>query len=107
MDATSGDPVGYVSGATYAPHGEIAQMPFGECESRGWTGRKRRVSSRPSPVIRDEAGRQRTFCYDALGRLTSVAEDPAALNYTTTYTYDALGNLSSVNQPGNNPSAAR
>jgi RHS repeat-associated protein len=48
----------------------------------------------------DEAGKARTVCTDALGRATSVTEDPSGLNYQTTYTYDTLGNLAGVNQGG-------
>jgi RHS repeat-associated protein len=48
----------------------------------------------------DEAGKSRTSCSDALGRLTVVFEDPLGLNYETTYQYDALGNLMCVHQMG-------
>jgi len=48
----------------------------------------------------DEASKKRTFCTDALGRVTSVTEDPGGLAYQTTYTYDTLGNLTGVNQGG-------
>ncbi len=46
----------------------------------------------------DPAGKQRKLTYDALGRLTSVAEDPSGANYATTYTYDPLDDLTSVIQ---------
>jgi hypothetical protein len=49
MDATSGDPVGYVSGASYAPHGEIAQMPFGECGGGGYFSYDQRL--RPMTIL--------------------------------------------------------
>ncbi|HLJ87177.1 MAG TPA: RHS repeat-associated core domain-containing protein, partial [Candidatus Angelobacter sp.] len=52
----------------------------------------------------DEAGKSRKSCSDALGRLTSVFEDPAGLNYETDYQYDALGNLLRVDQKGSSPS---
>ncbi len=48
----------------------------------------------------DETGKQRTTCTDALGRITSVTEDPSGLNYLTTYTYDALDDLQTVTQGG-------
>jgi RHS repeat-associated protein len=48
----------------------------------------------------DEAGKARTVCTEALGRVTSVTEDPSGLNYQTTYTYDVLGNLTGVSQGG-------
>lgn len=46
----------------------------------------------------DEAGKARAVCTDALGRVTSVTEDPGGLNYQTAYTYDVLGNLTGVSQ---------
>ncbi len=51
----------------------------------------------------DEAGKQRRACSDALGRLSSVWEDPGGLNYETDYQYDALGNLLRVDQKGSAP----
>ncbi len=51
----------------------------------------------------DEAGKQRRACSDALGRLSSVWEDPSGLNYETDYQYDALGNLLRVDQKGSAP----
>jgi RHS repeat-associated protein len=35
---------------------------------------------------------------DALGRLSSVVEDPSGLNYQTSYSYDTLDNLTTVSQ---------
>lgn len=49
-------------------------------------------------TVTDQAGKARRSATDALGRLTSVWEDPSGLNYLTTYTYDVLGNLSGVTQ---------
>ncbi|HZI58973.1 MAG TPA: hypothetical protein VFF39_19470 [Verrucomicrobiae bacterium] len=51
----------------------------------------------------DEASKKRKSCSDALGRLTSVWEDPAGLNYETDYQYDILGNLLRVDQKGSAP----
>ena len=51
----------------------------------------------------DEAAKQRKACSDALGRLTTVLEDPSGLNYETDYQYDALGNLLRVDQKGTAP----
>src|SRR5262249_49572785 len=51
----------------------------------------------------DEAGKSRKSCSDALGRLTSVWEDPGGLNYETDYQYDPLGNLLRVDQKGSAP----
>jgi RHS repeat-associated protein len=51
-------------------------------------------------TVTDQAGKSRKSITDALGRLTTVYEAPAGLNYQTTYGYDALGNLTSVLQNG-------
>ena len=54
-------------------------------------------------TVTDEANKQRESVVDALGRLTSVWEDPGNsphLNYETDYGLDALGNLLSVTQKG-------
>jgi RHS repeat-associated protein len=48
----------------------------------------------------DEAGKGRKSCSDALGRLTTVFEDPTGFNYETDYQYDVLGNLIRVDQKG-------
>lgn len=49
-------------------------------------------------TVIDQAGKQRRSVTDALGRLTSVIEDPNSLNYQTGYLYDVLGNLRQVQQ---------
>ena len=64
--------------------------PDGSVSSTSYAG--------PVQTVTDEAGRQKRYSYDALGRLASVVEDPAGLNYTTSYGYDALGNLTAVQQ---------
>ena len=46
----------------------------------------------------DQAGKSRKSVADALGRLTSVYEDPNGLNYQTNYGYDVLDDLVTVNQ---------
>jgi len=51
-------------------------------------------------TVTDQASKSRKSCADGLGRVTSVLEDPAGLNYQTSYSYDALGNLLSVTQSG-------
>ena len=48
----------------------------------------------------DQALRSRRSVADALGRLTTVFEDPNGLNYQTSYTYDVLDNLRIVTQDG-------
>jgi YD repeat-containing protein len=58
-------------------------------------------------TVTDEASRVRKSCSDALGRLTSVFEDPNGLNYETDYTYDALSNLLSVTQKGGSTNSAQ
>ena len=47
----------------------------------------------PRTRVVDPAGKTADRFMDALGRLTSIVEDPAGLAYATTYQYDALGNL--------------
>jgi RHS repeat-associated protein len=51
----------------------------------------------------DEAGKKRKVCADALGRMTTVFEDPTGLNYETDYQYDLLNNLIRVDQKGSAP----
>jgi RHS repeat-associated protein len=46
----------------------------------------------------DQASKARKSVTDALGRLTTVYEDPSSLNYSTGYTYDVLNNLTQVSQ---------
>ena len=46
----------------------------------------------------DAQFKQRQLFSDALGRLTSVTEDPFGLNYTTSYGYNALDALLTVTQ---------
>jgi YD repeat-containing protein len=41
---------------------------------------------------------RRTSNMDALGRITTVYQDPSGPNYVTSYGYDAQGNLTSVSQ---------
>lgn len=51
----------------------------------------------------DEVGKRRTSCADALGRISTVFEDPSGLNYETDYQYDLLNNLTRVDQKGSAP----
>ena len=46
----------------------------------------------------DQTSKARKSVTDALGRLTSVFEDPSGLNYQTSYTYDVLDSLTLVSQ---------
>ncbi len=57
-------------------------------------------------TINDEAGKKRESVSDGLGRLTTVFEDPAGLNYETDYSYDVLGSLLMVNQKGGSTNSA-
>jgi RHS repeat-associated protein len=52
-------------------------------------------------TVIDQAGKQRKQQTDALGRLTTVWEDPNTLNYETDYGYDVLNDMTSVIQKGN------
>ncbi|MDQ3649588.1 MAG: hypothetical protein M3458_04765 [Acidobacteriota bacterium] len=49
-------------------------------------------------TVTDQANKSRRSVTDALGRLTSIVEDPHGVPYQTDYTYDGLGNLRLVAQ---------
>jgi RHS repeat-associated protein len=49
-------------------------------------------------TVTDQASKVRKSVSDALGRTTSVYEDPSGLNYQTSYSYDTLDNLITVTQ---------
>ncbi|HXL80401.1 MAG TPA: hypothetical protein VN951_05945 [Pyrinomonadaceae bacterium] len=49
-------------------------------------------------TVTDQASKARKSVSDALGRLTSVYEDPSGLNYSTSYGYDVLDDLTTVSQ---------
>jgi RHS repeat-associated protein len=49
-------------------------------------------------TVTDQAGKARKSVSDALGRVTTVYEDPNGLNYQTSYSYDVLDNLTQVSQ---------
>jgi RHS repeat-associated protein len=49
-------------------------------------------------TVTDQASKVRRSLSDALGRLSTIIEDPSGLNYTTTYQYDGLNNLAQVTQ---------
>src|SRR5256714_1992164 len=49
-------------------------------------------------TVTDQAGKARKSVSDALGRLTSVYEDPNGLSYQTSYAYDTLDDLTTVTQ---------
>jgi len=58
----------------------------------------RRSYSGNSVTVTDQAGKSRKSVSDALGRLTSVYEDPSGLNYQTSYSYDVMDDLTAVSQ---------
>jgi RHS repeat-associated protein len=58
------------------------------------------VYSGNQTTVTDQAGKVRATLTDALGRITTVVEDPGNKNYTTTYSYNALDDLIHVNQSG-------
>ena len=77
---------------TYDALGRVVLVtyPDGSTAHTSYNGRETTVT--------DEADKVRVLTHDALGRLTSVREDPNALNYLTSYTYDAMDNLLTVSQ---------
>ncbi len=55
-------------------------------------------------TVTDEAGKTRESCFDGLGRMTQVFEDPGSSHYETDYAYDVLDNLTGVTQKGGSTS---
>src|SRR5258707_5335536 len=49
-------------------------------------------------TVTDQAGKARKSVTDALGRLTTIYEDPSGVNHSTSYSYDVLDDLLTVNQ---------
>jgi RHS repeat-associated protein len=49
-------------------------------------------------TLTDEQSKVRKNCYDALGHLKQVYEDPNGSNFLTSYSYDTLGDLTGVSQ---------
>jgi RHS repeat-associated protein len=81
LTAYSYDPLSRVSSITYPDTGSASLSYSGNCAT-----------------ATDPASKQRALCSDALGRITSVTENPGGLNYQTTYTYDDLNDLTGVAQ---------
>lgn len=73
---------------TSAPANDTFTSYFGNCST-----------------VTDAAGKARKSCSDALGRMTTVFEDPNGLNYETDYQYDVLNNLLGVTQKGGSSQA--
>jgi RHS repeat-associated protein len=66
-------------------------------------------NSNPNNVcatVTDNTGEAREACFDGLGRMTEILEDPNGRNYETDYTYDALDNLLTVTQKGGSVSSS-
>ena len=55
----------------------------------------------------DEAGRVRTVCADALGRVSSVTENPSVLDYQTNYTQQRGGNIAGVQPKQGTPTSLK
>jgi RHS repeat-associated protein len=74
-----------------------AQPPTSGTNS-SWTGSVATVYSSNQTTVTDQAGKARKSLVDAIGRLTSVYEDPNGQNLQTSYSYDQLGNPTLVSQ---------
>jgi len=105
---------------TYDSLGRVAAVsnPYRPNDSVNWTGYTYDALGRTKQVqyadhsasqtsytgtmtsVTDEAGKQKQYVYDGVGRLLSVQENPGGLSYGTGYQYDALDNLTLVTQGG-------
>jgi RHS repeat-associated protein len=90
------DPTYGLTTYAYDPLGRVTSIsyPDGGATTTSYSG--------SSSTVTDAALKKRTFLSDALGRLTSVTEDPGPghLNYSTAYSYNALDDLLTVSQSG-------
>jgi YD repeat-containing protein len=93
------NPSGFWTTTAYDALGRVSTVttPDNAVVSTSYTGNE--------VTVTDQAGQRRKSVTDALGRLTTVYEDPHAtgytgFNYRTDYSYDAPGNLRKVDQGG-------
>ncbi len=88
------DGLGYATATVYDTLGRVRQVTAqdGSVTATAYSGNQTSVT--------DAAGKNKTYSYDAQGRLTSVAEDTGSggLNYVTSYGYDELDDVVSVSQ---------
>ena len=85
-------------GLTATSSFETLERPASVLQTDGSTGTTTYAGN--CQTTTDERGKKRISCFDALGRLVQVFEDPTGLNYETDYGYDVLDNLISVTQKG-------
>src|SRR5882672_9033312 len=103
----AGEPTFGVTTYSYDGSGRVTQLipPDGTISANNVTS----AYSGNSTTVTDQAGRARSSQTDALGRLSTVLEDPGTsphLNYDTEYQYDVLGNLLRVDQKGGDLNSA-
>jgi YD repeat-containing protein len=89
---STGDSTYGLTTYAYDPLGRTTSVAYadGSTASTSYSG--------DTSTVTDAAGKTRTLTSDGLGRLTSVAEDPSGLNYSSSYTYNALNDLLTVSQ---------
>ena len=89
-----GDGLNYATMTTYDGLGRVKSVapPDGANTTIVYTGNQTEVTS-PGTVAQ-----VRRTVTDALGRLVSVTEDPAGLNYVTNYSYTSQGSVNSLLQ---------
>jgi RHS repeat-associated protein len=103
----SGEPTFGVTSYSYDALSRVTQVipPDGTSSANNVTT----VYTGNTTTVSDQARKSRTNQTDALGRLTTVWEDPGAvphLNYETDYQYDVVGNLLRVDQKGGDSNSA-
>jgi RHS repeat-associated protein len=100
----SGEPTFGVTSYTYDAFSRVTQLipPDGTSSANNVTT----AYSGNTTAVTDQAGKSRKSQTDALGRLTTVFEDPSGLNYETDYQYDVLGDLLRVDQKGGDLNSA-
>jgi len=92
---STSDPTYGLTTTNYDPLGRTISVahPDGSTTSTSYGASSNTYCS----TVSDPAGKQRTLCSDALGRLLNVTE---AGSYATSYTYDGLDDLLTVTQGG-------